>query len=577
MINVLKYKFDKPLVIINTVLSIIYFGLIFALRNNLVWGINDDFVLDQIINNQSDLNNSIVSFMTLLLGFLLSIATKITSYTHWLGLFLIVSNWLIILLLTKLFLKYKTIFNKIISIFILFLIVPYLILNPTYTITSILISFVGLQYLIFGLTNYINSYKFYLFYGIVLAIGFSVRLDSYKGIIVFLGIYLVVLLFYFYRNLNIKYLILGILPSILILLVQFGLTLIVASSSPKNNEYLNFQNIRHELFYTPAILKLHQNVIANEVLPEIWGDVEFTIFRNWFYPDQSVFNSTNFEIGKDSVKEYIGIKGFINSNQIDNFKTLVYYLSNIKLILFFILITFIISTLLTRNLKKNLILNLSLILGYLISFLYAAAVLRLPIRVTFPYLIILGLLFIFNLEITQVKKITKNLLFLNFIFIFFVALSIWFNSQKSFGFKFLFELNQDKRSWANQRNNELINFSREAVFVGPMVHLPAAQSGPFSNEDNLDSLKNSLVLDWSTFSPSWRMRALNLGLDPKNIFFNLAKTKDVYLISEPGLASVIEMYMNDHNILRGKLCPLINLNGYDNAKIFTFQAKENAC
>jgi hypothetical protein len=37
------------------------------------------------------------------------------------------------------------------------------------------------------------------------------------------------------------------------------------------------------------------------------------------------------------------------------------------------------------------------------------------------------------------------------------------------------------------------------------------------------------------------------------------------------------MYMNDHEIIRGKMCPLADLSGNDNAKVFTYQAKEDDC
>jgi hypothetical protein len=110
-----------------------------------------------------------------------------------------------------------------------------------------------------------------------------------------------------------------------------------------------------------------------------------------------------------------------------------------------------------------------------------------------------------------------------------------------------------------------------------MVHLPSAASGPFLFNNNYSSLKSSLVLSWSNFSPSWKSQARDLRINPENFYESLAKNKNLYFVSEPGLASVVDMYMNDHNILRGKMCPLYDLTGYDNAKIFTFQAKETDC
>jgi hypothetical protein len=154
---------------------------------------------------------------------------------------------------------------------------------------------------------------------------------------------------------------------------------------------------------------------------------------------------------------------------------------------------------------------------------------------------------------------------------------IWFSVFKAFGFFSLLEVNKANLKWASQRNIELLGFSTNAKFIGPMVHMPSAASGPFLSINSYPILENSLVLSWSNFSPSWKSQARNLKIDPKNFYESLAKNNNLYFVSEPGLASVVDMYMNDHNVLRGKMCPLFDLSGYDNAKIFTFQARENDC
>jgi hypothetical protein len=218
-----------------------------------------------------------------------------------------------------------------------------------------------------------------------------------------------------------------------------------------------------------------------------------------------------------------------------------------------------------------------LIASFLISFYYGAAVLRLPIRVTLPYLVLFMLLVLFCIEISSINKYANSSFFrvaLGLSSIFFL---IWFSLFKAFGFFSLLDVNKANLKWASQRNIELLGFASNAKFIGPMVHMPSAASGPFLDVNNYPILKNSLVLSWSNFSPSWKNQAKDLKINPRNFYESLAKNKDLYFVSEPGLASVVDMYMNDHNVLRGKMCPLFNLSGYDNAKIFTFQARENDC
>ena len=84
-------------------------------------------------------------------------------------------------------------------------------------------------------------------------------------------------------------------------------------------------------------------------------------------------------------------------------------------------------------------------------------------------------------------------------------------------------------------------------------------------------------MSWSTFSPTWTSQSEQLDIIPSNIYKSLAQGKKIYFVSEPYLASVVEMYMNDHEIIRGKMCPLADLGGYDNAKVFTYQAEIDDC
>ena len=85
----------------NFIISLVYLSIVLVFRKNSLWAVNDDFVLSQIINNQSDLNNSVVSFMSYFLGFTLAILFKLTGFDYWLGVFLALSNLIFILIILK--------------------------------------------------------------------------------------------------------------------------------------------------------------------------------------------------------------------------------------------------------------------------------------------------------------------------------------------------------------------------------------------------------------------------------------------------------------------------------------------
>ena len=551
----------------------------FLLRNSITWGINDDFVLEQIVNSRNHpYSNSIVSFMSLPLGFLLAGIYKIFGDKNWYGILILLSNLMFLLIIVQIINSYKNRAIRNTSIMVLGIVIPYLILNPTYTVTSILLSFSGLFLFLNTIKMENDKKSFYFLSGFALALGIAIRIDSLLGLIVFFGPFVVVYLLIKRRNkLKVRSLTMFLLPTFLLLTLQFATNVMVQSSNNENIEYLKWQENRHELFYTPAILKLHQNVAAGNVLKDIWGDVEFTLLRNWAYGDQSIYSSQNLEIGKKYVDGYIGIKGLIKSEPLTVLETLSGYLEDVKLIILISICLLILGLALSENKFLYIGLISPLVLSFLTSFYYGAAVLRLPIRVTFPYLILFMLLVLFCVEISSISKYANSKLFRATLSLSSIIFLIWFYSFKAFGLFSLIEVNKDNLSWAKQRNIELVGFASNAKFIGPMVHMPSAASGPFNSISNYPILENSLVLSWSIFSPSWKSQARDLKINPENFYDSLAKNKDLYFVSEPGLASVVDMYMNDHNILRGKMCPLMDLSGYDNAKIFTFQAKENDC
>ena len=544
-----------------------------------VWGINDDFVIEQILNSQQNVvSNKIVSFMSLILGFTLGFLYDVGGNRYWYGLFLSLSNLIFILTSVRILFTFNSSMNKKISFFVLSLLSPYLILNPTYTVTSILVSFAGI--LLFLNLVRLNSHKLldYSTAGLITSLGFFIRTDSLKGSLVFFTFFVAVFLVLNnnYRC-NLKKSLIFAAPIIASIILESLLMNFVIQKNPENREYLSWQETRHQLFYTPAILKLHQNVAAGKVPNSTWGDVEFTLLRNWTYGEQKVFSSTNIEIGRDFVKNYVGIRGLFNSELVLVAENLSGYLKNVYLIMILCTLVLILSIILAKRKKIFGVLIFALLGGYILSFYYAAAVLRLPVRVTIPYLLIFVLTTVFCLEFSGVKTTRKKLEAGNLISVIFIIIFFWFSLFKPFGTWDTINKNKYKIAWAKQRNAELINFSKDATFIGPLTHLPSAEAGPYITKLNYTSLKRTLVLSWSTFSPTWKLQAEQLDIDPTNIYKSLAKGKQTYLVSEPYLASVVEMYMNDHEIIRGKMCPLADLSGNDNAKIFTYQAKEDDC
>jgi hypothetical protein len=137
--------------------------------------------------------------------------------------------------------------------------------------------------------------------------------------------------------------------------------------------------------------------------------------------------------------------------------------------------------------------------------------------------------------------------------------------------------NREKFDIAKKRDFELLQSIDSGTFVGPISYLPVATQGVYFSNLKWESGNRTLALDWSTFSPSWRMTARNLELDSMNVYNSLATKKNVFWVSDAYLAEILNYYLNDRNIYRGKLCSVLKLSGKDNAEVFTYQAKEEDC
>jgi hypothetical protein len=205
--------------------------------------------------------------------------------------------------------------------------------------------------------------------GFVLALGIAIRIDSLVGLLVFFGPFAIV---YIFQNrihkIKLGNLILFVLPTLTLFILQYAINFMVQTNNDENTEYLKWQENRHELFYTPAILKLHQNVAAGNVLKDTWGDVEFTLLRNWAYGDQSVYSSKNLETGRNYVDSYIGIRGLNNADPLKVLETLFSYLNDVKLFILLSIGLLISSLALSRNKSLFSGLTLPLFGSFLISF-----------------------------------------------------------------------------------------------------------------------------------------------------------------------------------------------------------------
>lgn len=495
------------------------------------------------------------------------------------GLFLFITN-LLVILGTSNFVKYSRNEISLIAIFTFnMLIIPINILGPTFTISSISSTGVGIMGIILYYKNLGNKWYTYSFYFLLIVLGYLIRTEAFIGVLVF------ILPFCLYSILTHegqkKYnknliLIFSIIFGIIIALQNYLLNL-TSKNSIYSKEFLEFNELRSLLSYTPPFLKMHQEIISGKILQGIWSNVDFILLRDWVYADNSIYNSRNLQLAINSISEEFGFSGLLRSD----FSFVIGRLFSETYNLIFIPISFILI-LVTSNLfiffnRSQFLSILVLSLSYFMGFYYLSSVLRLPVRTTFPILLLLLLAIVLILKSESFATNPKNNFILTILFVI-LNLNIFnFYLNNDFGFRKIMRQNETKLENSDLRDKELLSYSKTAIYVGPISFFPISTDFAYSESKVWESNAKTLTLSWATFSPSWRNLAINLGLDPNNIYNSLAKKNDVYWVSNSTLAEILNMYMNDHKIYRGKLCSVAKLSGPDQAEIFTYQAKEDDC
>jgi len=521
-----------------------------------------------------------VTFMSNLLGNAISwiyqnFSIEVSIY----GLMLLISNLIILLAIIKIINVKRNNIAKWVGLIAIVLIFPVLILSPTFTITAMLLIGLG----ILGITLFMlednKSNISFTFFLVMILLGILIRIEALYGIIIFIiPTCLLYIVLNFSNKLQSRIIIFSIVTTFSILIVLFfqhtALNDLIKEDYEFSN-YVKFQDVHHLLTYTPSYLKLHQEIIAGNAMRGIWSNVDFIVLRNWAYADFTIFGFENMRLGSEYVSGFTGLKGLLAVDLVETLKLITYLLKDQLIVILTLLVVSALILVNGINRIRTFFLITSLSLSYLSGFYFLAAVLRIPNRTSFPLLFV----FLIFLVIISDKNARIFQRFLSRVIpiVLLSVLTISFHLNSDFGLSKLISSNENKLNFSVQRNSELERFSKSATYVGPTTYFPTVNQGVLSKNLYWSSGERILPLSWSTYSPNWYDMVRKLSLDDSNIYLSLAKKENVYWVSNSYLAEILDMYMNDRQIYRGKLCSVAKLSGPDQAEIFTYQAKEDDC
>jgi hypothetical protein len=515
--------------------------------------------------------SSIVPFISIILAKIVAtlysiFGIKISIF----GLLLIGVNIVSMLVLLNLSIYLKDFYKIFVGLFIIVIILPTTLISPTFTITSLLAQGIGCLALAIYRVNDGKNTLFYIANFFLVFFGFLIRPETFFGILLFIfpliTLYLLINdrrnykflfnLLFFYAALNI---------------IEKVTFYFLVQENTNAYKYLQFTDLRGSLSFTPAFLKAQQLVIAGEVNNSPLSNVDFILLQNWHVFDRSVFNYDNLIYIVSFVSNSLGIKGFFNSNF---FQVLERFNTEANSFYQFFIVTTIVYIILAINMiKRNNFIYFTIVMSsYAIGFYYLSAVARLPYRTIFPFaiLLVLSTFLLFNLNFLRIKKLPFVALLISL-----GIFTITFHINDEFGFKKVISNNNNKIKFFKNRDDILFKeLNKTDILLSPIDNLPISIQGTLFKNLNWNSSTNLISIDWSVNSPSWDEKVRQLGLDSQNLFNSLAKNKNLYYGGNDELAQVLDFYMNDRKILRGKLCKVRTV---DNLNIYTYQAKETDC
>ena len=471
-------------------------------------------------------------------GFLISNLYQLMPSINWYSLILLVFflfSWYLLGLLairSKNFIVYAT------YIVASFLHLLWFIPSPTYTASSVIISFATIIFALRKiLENEIN--KNFIILTLFYAFGFLIRPES------FLFGTIVTLPFIVYTVLKSREILRKSISIIMISIIAvvsiIGIDVIFERAYYQNNqswtEYRDWETSRYKIQANAPEKALLEN-------PENfgWTMAEAEVFKSYNAIDSTNFTTYKLENLIDDFQTSINFNfGFISKSHQQIFDSDINW--EWKHLIALISFTFLIF--LIFSLPKPyefLLLSISSIGIIYFVMLYVAGFLRQPERVQVSVIFLCILLswasFLFSRKEVLQDHINQFSILGWLIYV--LALSSAFSQasyliNKAAGASNAFWLTQGRY---------LSDFPKDSIFVGNASQFRNNWTSPYKLE-RFEVEKRIMTFGWHNFSPHWVKRAQNLGLNPDNMFKSVIEDQRVFWISDPESMEHIVKYMKE--------------------------------
>ena len=475
-------------------------------------------------------------------GFMLSNLYSFVPSINWFSIILLLFTLLSWFMLGIMAINSVNYFVISTYIVISFLHLSWFIPSPTYTATAVILSFSSLVFLSKRfLDKKSNGFDFIIVLTYVFS--FFIRPESFLLGTVVAGPILIYSVLKNRQFIQIKSKLIIGLMAITISLISFDLfsERLFYKSNPEWTEYKKWEQARYAIqANTP------EEILSKNPSEFGWTIAEFELFRNYNSVDSNNFNYLKLEkLIDDTMKRQIvePVK-FLNQAHQQIFDSDINWewKKLIQLITFLFILFLILSI---KSPKEYLLLaSSSLFILYSIM-LYVAGFLRQPERVQVSVIFLAILTSWACFVFTKTNRNSQIRLDAYAVLAVFLLVLVVGAALPQLQYLKIKVAGASNVFWQKQRIY-LSEFPKDSIFVGNASQFRNNWISPYKME-YYDVEKRIFTFGWHNFSPHWTKRAINLGLNPQNIFQSVISDPRVYWVSDPESMEYIVEYMKEND------------------------------
>ena len=510
------------------------------------YGVNDDVIIQNWLSGfftgQPEFMIRGSATPRISFGFVLSYLYSYIPSINWFSIVLLLFTLLSWFMLGTMVLNSLNYFVLATFIVISFLHLSWFIPSPTYTATAVILSFSSLVFLSKRfLDKKSNGFDLIIVFAYVFS--FFIRPESF---LLGTAVASPILLYSALKNrqfIRIKRkLIIGFTAIIISLIsLDFFSESLYYKSNPEWTEYKRWEQARYAIqANTP------EKILSKNPSEFGWTMAEFELFRNYNSVDSNNFNSLKLEkLIEDTMKrQVIEPVSFLKQAHQQVFDSDINWewKKLIQLITFLFILFLILSI---KSPKEYLLLASSSLFFLYLIMLYVAGFLRQPERVQVSVIFLAILISWVSFVLTRPKRNSPLRLDTYTVLSVFLLVLVVGASLPQLQYLKIKVAGASNVFWQKQRNY-LSEFPKDSIFVGNASQFRNNWISPYKME-YYDVEKRIFTFGWHNFSPHWTKKAINLGLNPQNIFQSVISDPRVYWVSDPESMKYIVEYMKENN------------------------------